>query len=225
MPSKTNVSRRFTRAARSERNRLCRARARLDRKRKDLRGRLDLVAGELEAVDLQLRLLEEVADTEEWWPGEAGAADDGTDVLRGASIRDLAVPILLRRNGIAPIHYRDWYLLLLSSGYAVAGRRPDAVFLSQVSRSPIVRRSTRPGFYVVDPTVTEDLRQALARNQEELGEMLTQIPADGSSLEAHRVRRRELDLEIARIERHLAEAVAAIEAAGSGRDLRVEQTG
>jgi hypothetical protein len=209
------TSQRFSRAARAERDRLSRSRAQLERKRSDLRQRLEAVELEIGAVDEQMRVLEDIAQPppSEIQIRKVAPADGRPEQLGGARIREVAVPILLRLHGEAPIHYRDWYSLFRSEGYEAAGKRPDAVFLNQVSRSPLVRSSTKSGFYLVDPTVVDDLRQTLVRRQGELAELLTDTPVDASALEARRLRQRELTSEIAKIERDLAEAVSAVERA------------
>jgi hypothetical protein len=75
------------------------------------------------------------------------------DSLRGQRLREAAVEILVRRHGLGePIHYRDWFKLLLAEGVSVEGKDPLATFLTQVTRSPVVlRQRDRPGVYRVDP--------------------------------------------------------------------------
>jgi hypothetical protein len=123
------------------------------------------------------------------------------------------VPLFIRKHGASPIHYRDWYALLQQEGYEAAGKRPDAVFLNQVSRSPLIRTTTKSGYYILDLEAAEHLRERLRQQQTELTALLNSVPEDGPSLEAHRQHQQELNTEINRIERELREAVAAIEAA------------
>jgi hypothetical protein len=55
--------------------------------------------------------------------------------LRGQRLREVALEILSREVGPgAPIHYKDWYGLLLAAGHKVGGRNPVATFLAQVHR-------------------------------------------------------------------------------------------
>jgi len=55
--------------------------------------------------------------------------------LRGQRLREVAMEILRREVGPgAPIHYKEWYGLLLAAGYRVGGRDPVATFLAQVHR-------------------------------------------------------------------------------------------
>ncbi len=209
-------SQRFTKAARAERDRLARRRSKLFKKREDLQGRIDLLDEELEAVDQEISVLENFALTsrEANELAEAGAGnEDDPSLLGGAVIRILAVPFLLREQGTAPIHYRDWLGLLTRQGYAVAGKRPDAVFLNQVVRSPLVRATTKSGYYEIDLGVVDQLRERLRKQQSELAESMRQAPAEvGEAFDQYRERQRALNTAIARTERELDEAVSAIQA-------------
>ncbi len=68
------------------------------------------------------------------------------DPLRGYELQRVAID-LLRRNpdaaAGAPVHYRNWYELLLQAGGRVAGKDPLATFLTQISRANEVE-SVRP---------------------------------------------------------------------------------
>jgi hypothetical protein len=207
-------SQRFTKAARAERDRLARRRSRLSRRREDLQGKIDLLDEELEAVDQEISSLERFALTSNNELAELGAGDeDGSQLLSGSAIRTLAVPLLLREQGTAPIHYRAWLDLLARHGYAVAGKRPDAVFLNQVVRSPLVRATTKSGYYEVDPGVGDRLHEQLREQQYELAEFMRQAPIKvGEAFDRHRERQRALNTAIARTERELDEAVSAIQA-------------
>jgi hypothetical protein len=78
--------------------------------------------------------------------------------LRGQSLRDAAVEVLVRRRGLGePIHYRQWFELLVSEGHRVGGKDPLASFLTQVTRSPVVERAPDDaGVYKVDPVSGAD---------------------------------------------------------------------
>lgn len=55
--------------------------------------------------------------------------------LRGQHLREVALEILRRDVGRgAPIHYKEWYGLLLAAGHKVGGRDPVATFLAQIHR-------------------------------------------------------------------------------------------
>lgn len=208
-------SQRFTRAAEAERNRLARRRSRILEKRESMQAKIDLLDEELEAVEAEIGALESLV-----LPAGAPAgialvepAESDSALLKGAAIRTLAVPLLLRAQGAAPIHYRDWLELLTREGYAVAGKRPEAVFLNQVVRSPLVRATTKAGYYAIDLEAVDRLREQLRRQQSELAELMRGAPAEvGEPFQKHRERQRELNTAIARTERELDEAVAAIQA-------------
>jgi DNA repair exonuclease SbcCD ATPase subunit len=213
---KLKTSQRFSRAARAERDRLDRQRSQLYKRREALQVKVDAIDEELEGVDQQLQVLEQLAESgrDAIEIREVGQApSSGVEVLSGADIRRVAVPLLLHRHGVSPIHYRDWYALLGQEGYVVAGKRPDAVFLNQVNRSPLVWASTQSGNYYLDPSIVEKLRELLAQQQAELSELLSSVPTDSRSLEAHRQRQRQLNKAINGTERDLREAVLAIETA------------
>lgn len=214
--SQIKTSQRFSRAARAERDRLRRQRSQLARKREQWRAKARAIDVEVEAIDRQLQVLDELANSTptpaEIRPVEA-RDPNSPELLSGAEIRAVAVPLLIRMHGSSPIHYRDWYALLQQEGYAAAGKRPDAVFLNQVSRSPLIHSTTKSGYYILDLEAVEQLRELLRQQQAELGGLLNNIPTDGSSLEAHRKRQQELNTEIGRTERELREAVLAIETA------------
>ncbi len=67
--------------------------------------------------------------------------EDLDERLRGQRLREVAVEVLRREVGPgAPIHYRQWYDLLLTAGHSVGGRNPVATFLAQIHRSEHVER-------------------------------------------------------------------------------------
>ena len=68
--------------------------------------------------------------------------------LGGQRLREVALEILRREVGPgAPIHYKEWYGLLIAAGHKVGGRDPVATFLAQVHRcervEPIGQRTGR----------------------------------------------------------------------------------
>lgn len=208
-------SQRFTKAAQAERDRLERQRERLRGRRDALQAKLDDLDKQLEATATQLTALEEV--TGSGAPSTPISEDRLEEVtgtrLRGAKIRDVAVPLLIRTHGSSPIHYRDWYELLTRKGYTVVGKRPDAVFLNQVSRSPLVRATTKSGYYIVETKLATDLRSQIGKLHSQLASALQEAQADGALSEANRKKQRELTTAIGRTERELTEAERALEAA------------
>ena len=89
-------------------------------------------------IDAQCGLLDRLAAPESppAPPPEARRAG-----LRGPAIREAAVRALVA-DGREALHYREWFELL---DHEVAGKDPLAVFLTQLSRSPAVRKGARPG--------------------------------------------------------------------------------
>jgi hypothetical protein len=76
-----------------------------------------------------------------------------TTELQGQQLREEATKILLVRRGVrSPVHYREWYEFVTSSGLKVGGKNPIATFLTQITRSPLVSRvDGRSGVYELDP--------------------------------------------------------------------------
>jgi hypothetical protein len=205
-------SRRFEKAARAERDRLARRRSQIFKKRQDLQSKVDQLDEELEAVDQEINRLDELAGGGGSVVTIREADSSQAGVLNGAAIRTLAVPLLLREQGTAPIHYRAWLELLTREGYAVAGKRPEAVFLNQVARSPLVRGTTKAGYYEIDLDVIDLLREKLRMQKFDLAESMREAPTEiGEAFDQHRDRQRELNTAIARTERELDEAVGAAE--------------
>lgn len=61
--------------------------------------------------------------------------------LRGQRLREVAIEVLKREVGPGRlIHYKQWYELLVASGYRVRGRDPVATFLAQVHRAEGIER-------------------------------------------------------------------------------------
>ena len=141
-----------------------------------------------------------------------GTASASRGKLRGPAIREVAVEVLLAEpSQIEAIHYRRWYELVTDAGYAVVGKDPLAVFLTQLTRSPLVRKATQPGVYEIDRQASLRIRQRLEKLQLELREVTldSQTPTD---LAAIRARRHELDVAISQQERALEEASRVLSA-------------
>jgi len=226
-----NPSSRLLRAAVAERADLVRHRERLTGERTRLLGELRELDAALAAVDRRLDVLAELAgrpenavpDTAPLVPaaGTETAAHDSDPgasriALRGPAIREAAVRVLIAQPGpIEALHYRRWYELLLEAGFRVAGKDPLAVFLTQLSRSPLVRKTSAPGVYEVDRQAPLRIRQRLDRLQAELREVTVRAPghtATASPIELGtvRARRHELDVAISQQERALEEALRVL---------------
>ena len=214
-PTPPAPSTRLLRAAAAEREQLERHRSELLGTRETLRAELERIEDGLREVDERRRLLDRLApDAATAAPAAAPTApsDDGAaagpgdvTLLRGPAIRETAVRVLLEHpEGAQAMHYREWFELVASAGYRVAGKDPLAVFLTQLSRSPALRRGTRSGVYELDLAAETRLRARLDRLHEELRELTsnTSATADLSSI---RARRAELTGEIGQVEKALEE--------------------
>ena len=174
---------RLVRAAAAEHEALARHRANLLEQRNALIAELRQMDAALTEADDRLRVLAELAGEREPSPRQAGAAGDGDTaglidahvggsvealspetrrLLRGPAVREVAVHVLLGQpRRIEAIHYRDWYALVTGAGHAVAGKDPLAVFLTQVTRSPVVRKAGQAGVYEIDRGAAERIRARL----------------------------------------------------------------
>ncbi len=91
----------------------------------------------------------------------------------------------------------------------IAGSDPLAVFLTQLTRSPVVQRSTQPGVYALDLASPQRLRGKLDRLKRELRETAI-AESHGADLANLRAHRRRLQLSIDRRERALDEALRTL---------------
>ena len=131
--------------------------------------------------------------------------DDTRPVLRGPEIRAAAVRVLLAHpRRPEALHYREWFQLLTEAGYAVAGKDPLAVFLTQLSRSPLVHRGTQGGVYELDLQAPARLRRQLEDLQVQLRQ-LTAASSAATDLSSIRCRRTALSAGIGKVERALEE--------------------
>jgi hypothetical protein len=145
---------------------------------------------------------------------EVREQDEGLTVLRGPDIRREAVCVLLAHPGHPEaMHYRDWYGLLQEAGFAAGGKDPLATFLTQLSRSPAVRKSTQAGVYELDRDAVRRLRRRRDEVQQEL-RALTARQTHGAEGAAVRARRTELNADLGRVEKALEEVEVRLEAAG-----------
>jgi hypothetical protein len=131
-------------------------------------------------------------------------------VLRGPAIRRAAVEVL-RALPERPqaLHYRAWFDAVRAAGFDVAGKDPLAVFLTQLSRSPVVRRGTQSGVYELDPEAPHRLRGRLDALHADL-RGLTAAPAATTDLTAIRARRAAITTQISQVEKALEEAEAVL---------------
>jgi hypothetical protein len=183
--------------------------------------------GELARIDAWLRelgervrLLDGLADPQNGAsanPTRSPGTGDRAGVLRGPAIRQRAVEVLLALpERPQAMHYRDWYEAVRAAGFEVAGKDPVAVFLTQISRSPVTRKSTQAGVYELDITAPQRLRDQLQRLHQDLRALIA-TPGLAADLAAVRGRRAHIHSEIGRVERSLVEAEGLLGPA-PGRD-------
>jgi hypothetical protein len=207
-------SSRLLRAAAAEQAKLARRREQLAHERQRLAAQLTELDDTLGAIEERLALLSTLGQPLKTVSAADAAAceppGDSRRVLRGSAVRETAVRVLISHpRRIEALHYRDWYQLVRQAGYAVAGSDPLAVFLTQLTRSPAVHKSTRAGVYGVDRQAPHRIRQRLEQLACDLREVTVGAP-DPVELATVRARRRELDRAISRQERALEETRRAL---------------
>lgn len=235
-PTEIKPSMRLLRAAEAERVDIARQRTRLQAKREQLISRLHEIDASLTTLDeregLLGRLAPTPASTSPSTPIANGAepvqshvlqhpatdlphdavSNSDRETLRGPAIREIAVSLLAARGGAEFMHYRAWFDLLTGAGYQVAGKDPLAVFLTQLSRSPVVRKSTKAGVYEIDRDAPRRLTRQLADLQTKLRETTTNPSANLGEI---RSRREDLVTAIRQTERALEEAERVLGSATS----------
>ena len=133
-------------------------------------------------------------------------------MLRGSGIREAAVRVLAQsERAHDALHYREWYRLFVDAGFSIVGKDAEASFLTQLSRSPVVRRSTQAGIYELDFDFIARARDQLQRLRARL--RATHDPPHAftaEELEAARAQRIALHEEIGAVERQLQEALETL---------------
>ncbi len=211
MSQTTNHSPRFTRAAHAEGERLLRRRARAAAEVAQIEHQLHAARTKLAAIEERLAavrqitgraaLAEATAQADTRTSGRAGSP------IRGAKIREIAVRVLLTSpDAEAPVHYRRWLELVEEAGYSVLGKRPEAVFLGQLVRSPVVKQTSRAGYYELDRQAPERLREKLRVLESERLEASTSANSS-RALVVEIERQEELTKELRQVQRELQEAV------------------
>ena len=217
VPPTPTTSTRLLKAAKAEREQLARHRRELLNARESLRAELQRIDGSLEEVDERQTLLDRLVgptvgpQPEAGEAGSEGASGDeerALPVLRGPDIRREAVRVLLAHpDRPEALHYREWYVLLQEAGFAVAGKDPLATFLTQLSRSPAVSKSTQAGVYELDRGAMGRLRARRDALQRELRASAA-THGLGEEAAALRARRTELNAELGRVEKAMEEVEA-----------------
>jgi hypothetical protein len=211
MSETTHHSARFTRAAQAENERLLRRRAKAAAETQRAEQQLLAARAKLAAIEARLAAVREItgntALTEVKNPRRDPDETRDLQSVRGADIRKVAVEVLLgSRDAGAPIHYRRWLELVEEAGYLVTGKRPEAVFLGQLVRSPVIRQTSRAGYYELDRAAPERLRSRLRELETERLEATT-AASSPDALAADIERQDELMKEVRQAQRELQEAV------------------
>jgi hypothetical protein len=183
----------------------------LERELADARARLgDLTRArrELEQRLQDVRLAEETARRGvEALESVARVALDPPERFRlaGADLREQLTRAALRRQPGEPAHWREWLEWLREDGFDADGRNPEATFVTQLTRSPLVRRTAQDGVYVLDLSLADAIRSRLEELHEQLGPL---PPPDQLALlnDDARAARQQVQLAIGRAERTLREA-------------------
>jgi chromosome segregation ATPase len=207
------TSRRLFAAASAEREQIAREEEQLLAQRELLQQQLGELDADLAELRERLQLLDRLTDTapqSEQPAAPAEPAATNARVLRGPEIRQIAVKLLLAdRRRPQALHYREWYALMEAEGYVVAGKDPRAVFLTQLSRSPVVIRGTQSGVYSLNLEAIDRLRARLEERKREL-RSLTQATSATTDLGDLRRERTALTQEINKLEKSLEEALATL---------------
>jgi hypothetical protein len=228
VPSAPTPSARLVRAAAAERAEVRRHRERLLNARARMREELASIEASLRALDERDALLDRLAGpAADGRAGKGAEADAGAVAataggrdegvgrvdgrrLRGPAIRRAAVEVLLAHpDRPQALHYRAWFDALAAAGYEVLGKDPLAVFLTQLGRSPVVRRGTQSGVYELDPGAPRRLRDELEALHAEL-RGIAATPSATADLTAIRARRAALTAQITQVEKALEEAEAVL---------------
>jgi hypothetical protein len=212
---RTQPSRRLIAAAAAERAEIHKQRDALIARRGELHERIADVNAALADLDERAELIDRLAGVAETVspkprPDQDGARTDKI-ALSGPAIRRAAASVLLSDpRALRALHYRDWFALLEQHGYTVAGKDPVAVFLTQLSRSPVIQRGTQSGIYEIQLDAADRLRTQLANRQREL-RALTSENASTSDLTSIRTQRTALTREIDKLEKAFVEAQSTLE--------------
>lgn len=201
-----------------ELERFAKTREKLSQRKSALVEELEEIEAGLEAVEIQEERLRAAG-------ANAPASEVATihprseKVLKGAEIREAAARTVFLSHGAGKsFHYREWLSLLLEDGYEIVGQDPAATLLTNLNRSPVVRRAGQPGEYEVDPDALDRLQTSLAEIEAELRD-ITEVLADPRRDELKlREHRAQLASEARRLESLIAEGERVLAAPEDAAD-------
>lgn len=108
--------------------------ARIEQEREQLARIQSIVASLSERLAHDERMLEEIDAVLGRSPQLR--LEDADLRLRGRRLEEVAIAVLADDRGPdAEVHYREWFELIRSSGYLIAGKDPLNTFLTQINRS------------------------------------------------------------------------------------------
>jgi hypothetical protein len=142
----TRPSRRLQRAAAAELTRLDKKRASKARRLGALHATVEQLQSELDALDRHINDLRRLSGDVDVEPA-AGTLPNGVEALGGRDLRIRAVALRLAAHDFGPTHYRDWYQRFLAAGHLATGADPQATFLTNVTRHPLIEPGLTPGVY------------------------------------------------------------------------------
>ncbi len=223
-PEAWTPSRRMRSAAVAERERVERELRRLDARREELQRELATTTRRSDELRDHLRVLNRLVQEQDTHMGDANGrpplrvvgersyGGEALELLRGARIRETAVHVLAGTpQAEAPIHYRTWFELLRGQGFMPVGKNAVATFLTQLNRSPVVKRVGGAGMYALDFGYAQRAREKLAQLRDELQKTHQLSPGAGvEDIAAARERRASLMAEIEATERKLEEALRSL---------------
>lgn len=214
-------TKRFLRAAEREREGILVHHRRLEAERDRLLAEADRVNQAISQLDQRLQTLNDLLgplsegeplqhERKMPSPTDPSEADPAGRMIAGPQIREAAVRVILQQpEYVEALHYRQWYERVKAAGFAVKGKNPEAVFLTQLNRSPVIRKSSEAGVYELDRQAPLRLRQRLERLQAELRDLTSSRTSD-TDLSSARARRQELNVNISQTERALEEALRVL---------------
>jgi hypothetical protein len=206
----TTHSTRFRRAAIAECERLLRRQSRAAERVSSLEEELSKAKKELIEILNRVEKLRALTGDVASRPIEVAPQALGTPIS-GAEIRKVAVRLLRASENVEqPIHYRRWLELVEEAGYLVRGKRPEAVFLGQIVRSPVVQSTTQAGYYALDEEAPERLREQIIALEETSQETLVSSPDAPAEIDKHIAREKERSAQVRRVQKALREALESL---------------
>ena len=174
-------SNRLQRAADAELRRLGRRLAVVEQRHADAKARALIAESKVQEVRAAIRLVE----------AAVGIAEAASVLRAGGTVTRLPPPptaiggkALVREavQHVLPgeaINYMKWFERITAAGVLVSGVEPPNAFLTNITRCPLVVRSSKRGVYSVEPERADELRRKYER-QTRTVYALTELPKPGT---------------------------------------------